>query len=188
MLRVNAKKNAKKSVDYWKDFVKDNFEDIKKSLLKVEDERKYQVSEDSDDDSDEDRNEVEDCNEEKTRTFSTSLNSVIRTDLTLQVKQVFMDTVNTRLEQISSYIPDFSLKIFEISLMFADKSFASTGNQFEIVPQPRKYITQILPHGYLQEDITVTNPPDAQLLKNEVFASNYNQLFQDPHLELTHST
>ncbi|KAI9256863.1 hypothetical protein EDC94DRAFT_500014, partial [Helicostylum pulchrum] len=49
-------------------------------------------------------------------------------------------------------------------------------------------ITQILPHGYLREDIAVTHPPDAQLLKSEVFMSNYNQLFPDPHLELIHST
>ncbi|KAG2229823.1 hypothetical protein INT48_008267 [Thamnidium elegans] len=146
-----------KSVDYWKDFAKDNFEDnfedIKKCLLEVDDESKDQVGEYSDDDSDEYCDKVDDYNEEKTRTFSTALNSVIRAGLPPQVKRVFIDAINTHLEQISNYISDF-----------------------------------ILPHGYLQEDIAVPNPLGAQLLKNEVFTPNYNQVFQDSHLELIHST
>lgn len=181
MLKVKARKTEKKSIDYWKDFVKDNFEELKKFFLKVGDEGKDKVNEYSSGKSDEN-------NEEEIRAFSTSLDKIIRADLPPQIKQIFMDTINTHLEQISNYMSDFSVKILETSLIFSENSFVPTGDGFELVPQTRKSIAHILPHGYLQEDIVVSNPLDAELLKNEEFTSNYNRLFQDSHLELIHST
>ncbi|KAI8082281.1 hypothetical protein BDF21DRAFT_462356 [Thamnidium elegans] len=85
------------------------------------------------------------------------------------------DKISEDSEDNSADLPPQFKEVF-----MAEKSYVSIGDQFELA--------HILPHGYLQEDIAVPNPIDVQLLKNEVCMSNYNQLFQDSHLELIHST
>ena len=202
-LKNECKKTKKKSVEYWTDFVRKNFVTTKHSILNNEastsstDNRRDDDDDDSNDDSNDDMDEDEDVDDEdigeyedstQYRACSTSLRSVLRSDLSQQAQSLFASTINDNMQSVSDYISDFSNQVFKMILVFNEYNFVLENHAVSLVAHEGNKISQVLPEGYLEEDASVAKPLDPNCLEDEDFKANYDKLFQDSHLELIHST
>ncbi|KAG2202176.1 hypothetical protein INT46_007691 [Mucor plumbeus] len=199
-LRNECKKTKKKSVEYWTDYVRKNFITTKLSISNIE----ASISstgnirvDDDDDDSNDDVDEDEDEDDEDTgeyeegtqyRACSASLRSVLRSDLSQQVQSLFASTINDNMQSVSDYLSDFSNQVFKMILIFNEYNFVLENHAVSLVAHEGNKISQVLLEGYLEKDASVAKPLDSKYLEDEEFKANYHKMFQDPHLELIHST
>ncbi|KAL9536424.1 hypothetical protein MBANPS3_012657, partial [Mucor bainieri] len=83
---------------------------------------------------------------------------------------------------------DFSKQILMISLMFNGRSFSKQEGRVALVTDAGHSLQPVLPTAYLGHTVHVPKPLDADCIKDADFCSSYSQLFQQPHLELIHSS
>ncbi|CEP07237.1 hypothetical protein [Parasitella parasitica] len=114
--------------------------------------------------------EEEAANDEKAeesttyRSCSASFTSIIRKDLSKNVRLAFVDTVNKTHNQ-----------------------FALENGKIQFVPREVQSLASLLPANYLEKDVLVPRPLDRQFLQNDDLEEEFNALFHEVYFDQIHS-
>ncbi|GAA5809225.1 hypothetical protein MFLAVUS_002630 [Mucor flavus] len=147
-----------------------------------------QSEESSDDPTESDLNEEDD---EKTRSCSASLLPLIRSDLPADIKDKFLRVLERKLTAATDYTIDFGVQVRKTINLLRASTFVKDGNSVKIRQERGPRLQDVLPTNYQLEekgDIFLPSPLDFSCLETANLARNFSKLFSKAHLQLIHST
>ncbi|CEP07137.1 hypothetical protein [Parasitella parasitica] len=143
-----TRNTPKKSIEFWKEYLDKNFTSLKDSIVTQEAEGNQEMMEDDEDETTDDEKA-----EESTayRSCSASFTSIIRKDLSKNVRLAFVDTINKTVESAFDYIADFSKQIMKILLLFKDNQFTIENGKIQFVPREPYMASRDTYHQFSQQ-------------------------------------
>ncbi|CEP17395.1 hypothetical protein [Parasitella parasitica] len=197
LLSVNLTKVKKPSVQYWRDYITENFEDLKQSVVGEASSSKTTAQidgngskSDDGDDSSSGFNSDDDVQEdtEDYRVYSTSLSSIIRKDLSNEVRIAVLNTIKNTLEQAFNYASAYSKHVLKTALLLMEYEFTIVDGKIQLTPTDGRNALEVLPSAYLDGNVFVPKPLNRQCIQTQELSQEYDSLFQLPHLELINSS
>ncbi|CEP14877.1 hypothetical protein [Parasitella parasitica] len=179
-----TRNTQKKSIKLWNEYLDKNFTSLKDSIVTQEAEGNQEMMEDDEETADDEKAE----DSTGYRPCSASFTSIIRKDLSKNVRLAFVDTINKTVESASDYIADFSKQIMKILLLFKHNQFTIENGKIQFVPREVQSLASLLPANYLDKDVLVPKPLDRQFLQNDDFKEEFDALFHEAHFDQIHST
>lgn len=196
-----AKPPKKKNVEFWREYINQNFDSLKESVKQaqgtendqdgVQNKADTEGTEDAEEpgqEEEEEQERVENNTNEVFKACSTSFNSIIRQDLSAEVRSTLVDTIASNIVQATNYMADYSKQVFKIVLLFTNHRFDLRNNDIVLVKQKGDSIQTLLPARYLEQDVLVPKPLNPQCIQTDELQKAYQSLFQEDHLAYIHST
>lgn len=137
---------------------------------------------------DEDFDEVDD--ELKMRTVSHPFMSLIREDLSEDMKKYFLDTLEDTMSSSSDYIIAYAIRVQQIMMLFKSYAFQlHTDSTVIMTPKAGCLVKTIFPPNFPISDDNSSFPPTLEklLLDDQDFAKDFDNLFNSSHLQFLHS-
>jgi hypothetical protein len=170
--------SPKRNFVAWHDLVGSNFDDIVQTLKTTTKEpREHQATT---------------ATFEEYKTFSTSLNQLIRKGLPPEVRSIIHTKISNSLKNVSEFIIDFSRVIWMMMITLTHSQFKlENDNSLALEPLEEGFqISSILPEGFQLKQCLLyssSSLPFNDLLKKEFFSKDFELLFGDGHLSLIRS-
>ncbi|CEG80342.1 hypothetical protein RMATCC62417_14696 [Rhizopus microsporus] len=151
-LKRKRKRKEKTPVQMWKDYVEEQFDNIA-----------YKVKKEID--SGEEAMEQYEPNvsipeEMPIKSFSTSLFPLLRLDLSVDIRDAFLDTIDQAMVSVSNYIIAYGIQLYKLVLFLKSATFINEGNNtIALEEQYGVNVQEILPEGFpVQNDIVYFSP------------------------------
>ncbi|KAI9486615.1 MAG: hypothetical protein EXX96DRAFT_473476 [Benjaminiella poitrasii] len=179
------KRKKKRSLIFWFDFIETSFEAVcnKVTNPQIETSRaessKTVVSESSS------------KPDEIFRTCTTSINTILRADITDNVKNIFFNKINKAIEESSDYTLKLSIVLFATMLSFKSHSFIiNDSDNIKIQPSAGAQLSSFFPSNFQNADavkkvstpLTSLSFPSTSKVKKD-----FQTLFSQEHLQHIHS-
>ncbi|KAI9478496.1 MAG: hypothetical protein EXX96DRAFT_619431 [Benjaminiella poitrasii] len=179
------KRKKKRSLIFWFDFIETSFEAVcnKVTNPQIETSRaessKTVVSESSSK-----PNEI-------FRTCTTSMNTILRADITGNVKNIFFNKINKAIEESSDYTLKLSIVLFATMLSFKSHSFIiNDSDNVKIQPSAGAQLSSFFPSNFQNADAVKKAPTPLTSLSfpsTSKVEKDFQTLFSQEHLQHIHS-
>ncbi|CEP12340.1 hypothetical protein [Parasitella parasitica] len=196
---LKRKTNAKAAIQHWRDFINENFTTIcgtvrrdrkGKGIAMDIESTEYAAFSPQTSESEEAILTTVGLEGEKIRTFTCGLDSIIRPDLPLDIKNAFMNGLSRAIVDASNYMAYYSVQVYRAILLLKNSTFVPENNgDLMLEPKVGTRTQNILPEGFpIDEKFTYIPPPyDNVFLSDERYTKEFEALFSYQHLQEIHS-
>ncbi|CEG76197.1 hypothetical protein RMATCC62417_11127 [Rhizopus microsporus] len=124
------------------------------------------------------------------RSFSTSLLPLLRSDLSVDIRDAFLNTIDQAMVSVSDYIIAYGIQLYKLVLLLESATFINEGNNtIALEEQYGVNVQEILSEDFsVQDDIVYFPPPlNKDCVPTVALEKELANLFKSGHLQTIHA-